>query len=192
MKSRVLAFCLGISTILAVSQRILAQDSAEKASSKIRCRVTKEEVEVYADFLRSQQEPTHLTAIVTHTDARDYDIDSFNWQLAARGHGIPPEIRDDFRNKNRVYCTVEPFSGIPNLKFISRSEENKSWSEFHKMYGKGSNIVTVSRVGFSQNKNLALLEVLWAGQGGAAGFLYMLERKDKVWVVKWYIQTAAT
>jgi hypothetical protein len=158
MKFRVLAFCWGISTILAVSQRILAQDSAEKVSPKIQCRVTKEELKVYADFMRGQQESNHVAAMTTATDARDYDIDRFNWQLAAGGHGIPPGIRDDFSKKNSVDCMVEPFSGVPNLKFISRNDKNKflmgGWTEFHKMYGNGSYIVTLSRVGFNQNKNL--------------------------------------
>jgi len=149
---------------------------------------------VYADFLRGQRDPSHLTVLVTSTDARDYGLENRNWQLAAQGHGIPLEIRADFQTKNDKDCRIEPFSGVPNLKFISRSEEHKilagGWTEFEKRYGKGSDVDTVSRVGFNQDKNLALLHVLGAVQGGGAGVLYLLERKDKAWTVKWYIQTA--
>jgi hypothetical protein len=91
---------------------------------------------------------------------------------------------------------IEPFSDVPKLRFISQSQESKifagGWAEFHKRYGKGSETVTVSRVGFNPDKTLALLHAIGAiGHNAAAGELYVLERKNGARVIKFHVQTIA-
>ena len=112
--------------------------------------------------------------------------------VTAQGRGIPTEVRADFNNKNKSSCVIQPFDGVPNLRFISKSEERHilaaGTTEFDKKYGKGAEIVAVSRVGFNSDKTLALLHVLYS----SSGELYLLEHKDGKWVIKFYVQTKAT
>jgi len=120
------------------------------------------------------------------------DINSFNLPLAVQGHAIPPDVRADFTEKNRAGCLIEPFGGVTNLRFMSSSEEERlfarDWSEFNRKYGKGAERVAVSRVGFSSDKSLALLHILYS----SSGELYLLERKGGKWQVKFCVQTMAT
>ena len=195
MRFRVLLL-LGVSANLTMSVPLWAQDSAKVTSPRKNCKVTKEEVEVYTYFLRGESASSRLTVLVTNTDARNYDVDTLNLQLAAQGHGIPPELRGDFTDKNEISCAIEPLSGIPNIRFISKSESESifaaGWKEFHKRYGKDSVLVTVSRVGFSPDKTLALLHVIEGiSHDGVAGELYFLERKNGKWQIRFHRQTVA-
>jgi hypothetical protein len=181
-----------------MSMRVLAsaQDSGKVVSTHKSCRVTKEEADVYTFFLKSETASNRLTVLVNSTEARDYGVDSLNLQLAAQGRGIPPDARADFTAKNKSSCLLEGFPRTPNLRFVSKSEINAifavGWAEFHKRYGHGSEVVTVSRVGFNSDKTLALLHVIGAvSRDGAAGEFYVLERKNSGWQIKFYIQTVA-
>ena len=173
-----------------------AQDSAKVASPLKNCKITKEEAEVYTYILSKESASNELTVLLTSTDARNYDVDTLNLQLAAQGHGIPPDLRADFTNKNEVSCVIEPLSGIPNIRFISKSEKEAifavGWKEFHKKYGIDSVMVTVSRVGFSPDKTLALVHVIEGfSRTGAAGELYFLVRKNGKWEIRFHRQTIA-
>lgn len=120
------------------------------------------------------------------------DIDGFNLPLAVQGYTIPADVRADFTEKNVNGCLIKPFDGVPNLRFMSSSEEErllaKDWSEFNKKYGRDAERVAVSRVGFSSDKSLALIHVLYS----SSGVLYLLERKNGKWRVKFYVQTMAS
>jgi hypothetical protein len=156
------------------------------------CSLLKEEVDVHKNQLKAESSSKSVTVLVTKTVGYIDDMDVYNLRLAAQGHGIPTEVRADFTNKNKSSCVIQPFEGIPNLRFISKSEERRilaaGTTEFDKKYGKGSEIVAVSRVGFNSDKSLALLHVLYS----ASGELYLLEHKDGKWVIKFYVQTKAT
>ena len=88
------------------------------------------------------------------------------------GHAIPSDVRADFTEKNKAGCLIEPFGGVRNLRFMSSSEEEKlfarDWSEFIKRYGKGAERVAMSRVGFSSDKSLALVHILYSSSGELA------------------------
>ena len=196
MTVRVFLLILCGSAFLTLSVPLSAQNSGKVASPLKNCKVTKDEAEVYTYFLTRESASNGLTVLVTNTDARNYHVDSLNLQLAAQGHGIPPELRADFTNKNEISCVIEPLSGIPNIRFISNSERvaifAAGWNEFHKSYGKDSVVVTVSRVGFSPDKTLALLHVIEGiSHNGAAGELYFLERKNGKWEIRFHLQTVA-
>ncbi len=172
------------------------QDSGNVVSAPKSCRVRKEEADVYAYFLRSQTATNRLAVLVNSTEARDYGVDSLNLQLVAQGHGIPPDARADFAAKNKASCLIEGLPRISNLRFVSKSEINAvfavGWAEFHKRYGHDSEVITLSRVGFNSDKTLALLHVIGAvSREGAAGELYVLERKNGRWQIRFHIQTVA-
>jgi hypothetical protein len=196
VKSRISIALLSVSGLLLMTEPICAQHLEKTVPSSKFCNLPKEEVDVYATYLGGEASPNTLTVLVTRTEGYIDDMDGYNLRLAAQGHGIPPEVRQDFTNKNKSSCVIQPFGGVPNLRFISKSEERRifaaGWSEFHKTYGKGSEIVTVSRVGFNSDKSLALLHILGAsGHNAAGGELLLLERKDGKWVIKFHTQTLA-
>ena len=171
-----------------------AQSASRNISRKIFCTVPKEEVRIFIAYESLSREPT---VVVTQTQATPVDIDSYNLQLAAQGYGIPPDFRADFKKKNTSACTIRPFTGVPNLRFISGAEEKRifrkginGWHEFHRRYGKNTSIDELSRVGFNSDKTLALLHVSSGiSSGGVAGTLYLLERMNDKWVIKWQIET---
>jgi hypothetical protein len=196
MKSRLSLALLSVSGLLLMAELNHAQHPEKTVAATKFCYLPKEEVDVYATYLGGEASSNILTVLVTRTDGYIDDVDGYNLRLAAQGHGIPPEVREDFTRKNKSSCVIQPFGGVPNLRFISKSEERNifavGWSEFHKKYGKGSAIVTVSRVGFNTDKTLALLHILGAsGHNAAAGELLLLERKNSKWVIKFHIQTMA-
>lgn len=173
-------------------QNITATNEHEK-----QCFVPKEEIEVLTAHLKPGNAPQVL---VTKTEYPYADVDDLNLQLAAKGRGIPPEVRTDFKEKNKSSCLIQPFTGIPGLHFISKQEEDlmfrvpsKGWSEFHKKYGKEADMLWVSRIGFNAEKTLALVHISGAIAGMAGGgTLYLLEFKDGKWVVKSQIATWTT
>jgi hypothetical protein len=165
----------------------------DKAVSTLRnCGSQAEETNIYSTYLRREASKNALTLLVTTTEGYIRDTDSLWLGLAAEGHAIPPGVRADFISKNRSGCIIQPFDDLPNLRFISRSEERRIFAAgpnaFRKKYGEGSEVLAFSRVGFNSDKTLALLHVL----GAYDGELYLFERKHGSWVTKFYIQTKAT
>lgn len=169
-----------------VHEPLWAQTAGGAASHNTHCAAAKEEIEVFADVLRGGHDQTVL---VTKTATMGVDVDYVNLQLAVKGRGIPPDVRIDFKKKNKSSCLIEPFTGITNLDFITQSEQDQlfreGWSEFHKKYGKNASLVSLSRVGFNADKTLALVHVSSGiGSMAAGGTLYLLEKKEGKWVVK--------
>ena len=168
------------------------QSTPRTAAPKKYCALSSDEVDVYRNQLSRDSSPKRALVVMATTLRWIDDIDSFNLPLAVQGHAIPPDVRADFTEKNKAGCLIEPFGGVPKLRFLSSSEEEslfaRDWSEFNKKYGEDAERVAVSRVGFSSDKSLALVHILYS----SSGVLYLLERKDGKWHVKFYVQTMAT
>jgi hypothetical protein len=183
---------------LATPWQCVAQTASRPPQQKEACTVPVEELEVFQGYLREGISSPQV--LVTETIAPDIDVDALNLPLAAKGHGIPPDVRTDFKQKNMSNCQIKPFAGTPNLHFISKRENalifanaSSGWREFHKKYGKLASELSLSRVGFNSEKTLALLHVS-SGMGSmaAGGTLYLFERKNGKWVIKTHKQTWAT
>ncbi len=173
-----------------------AQSSAMPLRHTAPCSVPKDEIEIYADYL-SPGNSSDVTVVVTSTQPSDADVDSLNLQLAVQGRGIPPDVRADFKQKDKSICSFEPFPAGKGIRFISKNENDMifkaGWKEFHRKYGKQASWLYLSRVGFSADKSLALLHVsVGAGPMAAGGRLYLLERKAGKWSVKTSIGTWTT
>jgi len=178
-------------------QPCVAQAANRTVEQKKLCTVQGEEIEVFDSYLKGGTAPQVL---VTRTVPPHVDVDAINLQLAVQGRGIPPDVRTDFKEKNKSSCLIRPFEGIPNVHFVSKKEHDlmfrnssAGWSDFHKKFGKEAEILLLSRVGFNPEKTLALLHVS-SGMGGMAGggTLYLFERKNGKWVIKSHIQTWTT
>ncbi len=180
---------LAMSFIVSFGTPLWAQGNSRSAPLKARCEVPAEEAEVFVGYLKGERPSPGLIVLVTRTVRADMDVDTFNLQLAAKGRGIPPDVRADFKEKNKAGCAIVPFSDSANLRFISKAEHDQifqnGWTEFHKRYGVEASILWLSRVGFNRDKTLALLYVS-SGMGRLAvdGVLYLLERKEAKWVIK--------
>jgi hypothetical protein len=184
---------------LAAPQQCVAQATNRTAHQKNLCTVQGEEIEVFDSYLKEGIASPQV--LVTKTVSPHFvDVDTLNLQLAAQGRGIPPDVRIDFKEKNKSSCLIKPYTGIPNLHFVSKREHDlmfrnasTGWSDFHEKYGKEAEILLLSRVGFNREKTLALLHVSSAMGGMAGGgTLYLFERKEGKWIMKLHIQTWAT
>jgi hypothetical protein len=168
------------------------QAKPNTAAQKEYCEFSSEEVDVYKSQLGRDSSPKRTLVVMATTLRWIDDINSFNLPLAVQGHAIPTDVRADFTEKNKAGCLIEPFGGVRNLRFMSSNEEEKllarDWGEFNKKYGKGAERVAMSRVGFNSDKSLALLHILYS----SSGELYLLERRDGKWHVKFSVQTMAT
>jgi len=159
------------------------------------CVVSEEELQVYAALFERDTDEKEVSVLVAGTPAIAYGLDDLNLRLAANGHGLPPELREDFSAKNKVACKVTPSPLLGNLKFLSTKEETAMiarpdfWTAFHRRYGKNASIYSVSRVGFAKDKNLAALYLSSgsASNAWAKGF-YLLEKKDGRWQIKLQMQ----
>jgi len=184
--------------IVALAQgSIEAQTANGTAPQDAVCKVQKDEIEIYASFLKEKTVPHVQTVLVTKTGAYDVDVDEVNLQLAVKGHGIPVELRTDFKEKNKSSCLIEPFVGVMNLNFISTADRDRlfrtGWNEFHRKYGKDAVQVVLSRVAFNSEKTLALLHVaMGIDKMAAGGTLYLLEKRDGKWLIKSQIETWVT
>jgi hypothetical protein len=189
---------MAISVLLAVlfgPESTWPQAATNKAPREPACLVQHDELEVLRSYLREGS--TSPQVVVTTTEVLQADVDSLNLQLAARGLGIPSDVRADFKEKNKSACAITPFAGIAKVRFISPKEYDAifraGWAEFHKKFGKDAEVLRLSRVGFNSDKTLALIHV----SGGidrmaGGGALYLLERTTNTWVIKSHIQTWAT
>lgn len=189
---------LFVAAYAGLPQQAWSQNATAASQHEKQCFVPKDEIEVLTALLRSDNASPQV--LVTKTEYPYADVDYLNLQLAAKARGIPPEVRTDFKEKNRSSCLIQPFTGIRGLHFIPKREEellfrvpSKGWSEFHKKYGKEADMVWVSRIGFNAEKKLALVHISGAiASMTGGGTLYLLESKDGKWVVKSQVETWTT
>ncbi len=137
--------------------------------------------------------------VIGTTQSTGIDIDTLNLQLAVRGQGIAASALADYKSKSRTDCVIPTRVDLKRVRFITLEEENrifrthKGWAEFHRRYGNGASLVTVSRVGLNAEKTLALLYVTSgvAAMGGG-GAVYTYERSGGKWKRKAVIMAWTT
>ena len=131
------------------------------------------------------------TVVLNYTESSGVDIDSVNLQLAVRGQGVPTAVREDYKVKAARDCQLPPSLAIRRLRLVSRQEDDRifhgsgGWLEFHKRYGEDARRVTLSRVGLSPDKTLALLYITSGVDNRAgSGYVYVFQRNKGRWVKK--------
>jgi hypothetical protein len=180
-------------TLLLCAEVLAAQTTNETGANPTSCTVPKDEIAALDAIYGGHYDEPEV--IVTKT--QQWAIpDVVNLQLAARGRGLPLDLRKDFEEKNMSSCTVMPFISNRNVHFISAAEERRifriGWNEFYRRFGKNAGIDRISRVGFNSEKTLALVHVFGAaGANGAAGTLYLLQLNHKKWTIKFSMQIEA-
>jgi hypothetical protein len=172
---------------------LFAQITNKAGANQAACTVPKDEMTALdAIYGVPYDEPN---VMVTKTEQWSLP-DVVKLQLAAQGRGLPLDLRRDFEEKNKSSCMILPFFSNRNVHFISAAEERQifriGWNEFYRRFGKNAGIDKVSRVGFNSNKTLALVHLSGAaGPNGAAGTLYLLQRNQNKWTIKFSMQIEA-
>jgi hypothetical protein len=100
-----LAFVLGV-----FSMATFAFSSVTSKRPSAACTVPNDEMQVLVSFLNpAGANRRDATVLVTKTDTSDVDIDYANLRLATSGRGVPAEVRDDLKNKNRTTCDIPAY-----------------------------------------------------------------------------------
>lgn len=183
--------------VIAAAHAGLCQQAQPRGS---RCVVPADEREVLSSFLRADAGSSDFTVVLNETQPSGADVDYLNLQLAAKGRAIPQDLRKDFKEKDQSNCKLSSLPGLRNVVLISAAQEQtifregmKGWNGFHKKYGENASLVTLSRVGFSPDRKLALVHSSSGiGRMAGGGMLYLLERKNDELVVKYFLQTWTT
>ena len=184
-----------MTTIATFAQRpIEAQIANGAVSQDSVCTTQEDETEVFAAVLKEKALPQVPLVLVTTTEATDGNVDHASQSLAIGGHKLPSELRDGFKAINKSSCIIAPFAGIKNLSFISEAEKDRlllaGTRDIQKRYGKRALLIRFSRAAFNAEKNLALLHVsVGTDQNTTGGILYLLERKDGVWLITTKVET---
>jgi hypothetical protein len=165
VKFNVFIIALLTTACIVSAQRLSGHGSGQRAHDREKpCVLQREEMDFFVSYL--SEGGVSPRVVMTTIVPPHADIDALNLQLAAQGRGIPPDVRADFKEKNKSSCVVKPFVDLPHLHFISESEHDlmfrtpsEGWSEFYKKYGKEAEMLFLSRVGFNRDKTLALFHV---------------------------------
>lgn len=154
-----------------------------------------EEYKVYNAVLKSNKE------LLIIRDKTNMDEDSKNMKfLEMRGFGIffkelNPETLTEFLTKNETTEKLEEkFSSDITYKFISTEELEKqfafksdgemNWEDFRTQYQKNEKLFTLSRVGFSKEKDQALVFItFWCGFTCGEGNFYILKKENSEWKI---------
>ncbi len=108
---------------------------------------------------------------------------------ATKQYEIPSELPEDYKVRNESSCTIGPFTGIKNLRFIAAAELTGQ-REIQKRYGKNTVLIRFSRVGFNSDKTLAFLHVsVGVDQVPGNGARYLLKRNGGAWVIAFTVET---
>ncbi len=178
----------GIATMCLLSMTLAASVACGQPAQRL-CNTSSEELAVYAAYLRSQIPADVNKVILPRT--RGYDIAASSWiGWAVEGRAVPLELQKDFARRNAVTCPIHPFSGVANLYFYTTDKNGgiRTEAQFEKRFGKDADLAEFSRVAFNPSKTIALLHVL----GLRTGELYLLERKNGKWIVKYRYGTMAS
>lgn len=68
--------------------------------------------------------------------------------------------------------------------FLDRDYREDKWGIFYDKYPNSNGLIELSRIGFNQDLNQAILEI-WhsVGESGSNGIIYFLTKIDDIWVV---------
>lgn len=182
---------VGAFFIVVILLACTAAGKEPKNKSGLQCSLPIDEAQVLTSYLQWTAEAQSVTVLVTTTDTTDIDLDYANLLLASKGHGTPPEARQDLKHKSHRGCAINGVPEIRNLRLISKRDNDAmfrrrtGWADFHSRYGKDAHRVTLSRVGFDSGKKVALFYVTdGLGPMGGSCYLYVFQLKSGKWVKK--------
>lgn len=158
------------------------------------------EIEEYAVYRVVVQSPNITSAktqliVIQRETGMDFLTGRMDETLASIQPDSPdlsPEIIADFKAKNQqsvllkaLFNTTVETSFISQAEFTSLFDNGDGWEKFYARFPGASGIITLSRVGFNQSMDTALVYI---GQGSGwlngAGYFVVLKKIDGVWGIR--------
>jgi len=157
-------------------------------------KISSEEYKVYSDAilqLLGLPEAKGLFVIYDHTTIDSFDQQSVAYFEKESGIKLEKDMIERFRAKNKMSYKLEN-NFISSLQVVLISEEEinhifkngKGWDDFYKKYPHSHGIITLSRVAFNNDKNIAFLsfgnQCHWLT---GIGYYVLLRKEDNRWVI---------
>ena len=170
---------------------VLAIVSACGGNDAHRSRAT-EEAAVYSAVINEQLEVSFSylmgdpIIILNHTDyesiADDYLYDSAS--------SLDKDTLENFKEANKESEPLDiPLSLNKPYEYVSLPDDNKGWTEFYEKYPKAISITSLSKVGFNDDLDQALVYVAYyCGNECGLDSVYFLVRRGDLWKVESTIQ----
>jgi hypothetical protein len=151
-----------------------------------------EEYAVYSAMIEQNPIGYDMGTNLVIRDQTD-DLDERMFEETLEVHPMPVDLADSYRSRNQVSYTLDPALDLEqSYTLMSRKEHDElfgkkgaGWPEFESRYPEAEGIINFSRVGFSEEGDLALVLMgfrCWDLCG--AGGLYLLAKEDGSWVVE--------
>ena len=163
-----------------------------------------EEAKVFGSYINSEYNLDQLQQIViirSTTGIRQERRKDVAEDIVHRFKDSPVEVNIDIANEfvsrnARSSQVIRPTGVIVDVEFLSERrfqkyfscerKSSESWKSFYKDYANSQGIMRLSRVGFNQDRTLALFYCSnsWAGLGGEDHYVFMQKR-----LKKWFLVT---
>jgi len=154
-------------------------------------KISSEEYKVYSDALLQLLGTEGLFVIYDHTTIDPFGQRSVAYFEKESGIKLEKDMIERFRAKNKMSYKLEN-NFISSLQVVLISEEEinhifkngKGWDDFYKKYPHSHGIITLSRVAFNNDKNIAFLsfgnQCHWLT---GIGYYVLLRKEDNRWVI---------
>ncbi len=148
-----------------------------------------DEYKAYSDLINSRYigDDVSLIVLEDQTNAESNDI---NIGMS----GVDRETIEDYQAKNkRAFSLERLFNLKADYELISDGEyqdlfepdPESGWDIFYSIYPESQGILTLSRIGFNENRTQALVHARnQAGPTTEEDYYYLLEKNGASWVVK--------
>jgi hypothetical protein len=162
--------------------------------------LTEDEYEVYSALLSNICSNDKNQQLVIEDQTWSYSYSDEDWRKRSRElmreiNQIRQDTLDDYHTKNKQqYKLTSSFNLINRVILVHGQLEqikedytkgNDGWKIFHQRFPQSKSLLTLSRVGFNQDKDqafLLLIKQVNLSEGGAVFFL--LRKANGVWKVK--------
>jgi hypothetical protein len=148
---------------------------------------------LYLDKAKLEQVVINDVTAVDHTDNLSETLSYVSQNLP----GVTDDLMVDFTARNKQQQALKPLFNLPiKLVFINKSEldeifkDYKGWDIFYARYPGSQGTMTLSRVGFNQGVDSALVYV--GNQSdwlGGAGYYVLLNKENGQWFVRGQVMT---
>ena len=148
---------------------------------------------LYLDKARLEQVVINDVTAIDHTDNLSETLSYVSHNLPV----LPDDVVADFVARNKQPQVLKPLFNLPvKLVFINKTEadeifkDNRGWDNFYARYPDSQGMMTLSRVGFNPQVDMALVYV--GNQSdwlAGAGYYVVLKKESGNWVVQGQLMT---
>lgn len=161
--------------------------------------ISAEEYEVYNGLIKSLNEDNETSHLVIKKQTYSEIIEGIAVKYITKKLSLDTKIIEDYNKQNRLESEIQnqfklrskiTLVGDEIQEILKRPQteneliEAKSWENFRQKY-QTTSLLTLSRVGFNEEKNKALVVYGYqSGWLGGEGTFYLLTKKNNSWKIK--------